>query len=238
MSIKERPILFSAPMVRALLEGRKSQTRRALKPQPTWHNTDHPTMIGGTAVFGVIADDYPKSDWKCPYGQPGDRLWVKETWQIFRPDSATPILGRMKEHPGGIVCMSYAASEGGRIAEYPHAKRFNGPWRPSIFMTRWASRILLEITEVRVERLQEISEVDAIDEGIISVRNPEWDLKHFKEWKLSFDAAVGQRKKPPLGPTPKQAYRALWKDINGAGSWDANPWVWVIEFKEIEKCRN
>ncbi|SOD42428.1 hypothetical protein [Nitrosovibrio sp. Nv4] len=204
--MKERPILFSAPMVRALLEGRKTQTRRIVKGAALeW-------LAPGMFTCECVAS--PENH-LCPHGRPGDRLWVKETWQVFRPGSETPILGRMKEQPGGIVCMSYAASEDERVAEYPHAKRFNGPWRPSIFMPRWASRILLEITDIRVERLQDISEEDAIAEGV----------QITDEWTGCAEDLNGSH---------VQAYRHLWESINGAGSWDANPWVWVVEFKRIE----
>lgn len=191
--MKERPILFSAPMVRAILEGRKTQTRRILKPQPTWHNTNLPTMIGNTAVFGVISDNYPQCDWKCPYGQPGDRLWVKETHLCTAADEV------------------HFRADG----NFPEgAAKMLGGWRPSIFMFRRFSRILLEITAVRVERLQDISDEDALAEGV-----------HRMDWEYENGECC---------ETARDAYAMLWDHINGAGSWDANPWVWCVSFKRIE----
>jgi hypothetical protein len=109
------------------------------------------------------------------------------------------------------------------------------PWKPSIHMPRWASRITLEIMEIRVERIQDISEVDAINEGILSVRCDAWDLKHFPDWKKKFDRAVALKMKPPIGPTPKQSFKPLWNSINAERgfAWDINPWVWVIVFRRV-----
>ena len=109
------------------------------------------------------------------------------------------------------------------------------PWRPAIHMPRAASRITLEITGVRVERLQDISEVDALTEGALSVRSPEWDMAHWPDWRREFDVAISAGKKPPVGPSPRETFRRLWESINGPGSWDANPWVWAIEFKRLEQ---
>jgi len=170
--MKERPILFSAPMVRAILEGRKTQTRR------------------------VVKNKY-SHDWrrKCPYGQRGDMLWVRETW------SETP--------EGDIV---YRATDPAWDNEGTGLK-----WKPSIHMPRWARRITLEITDVYVERLREISEADAFADGVDSMR-------------YAFT-----RKDLPTTLFPqssKAQFKVLWESINGAGSWDANPWVWVISFEK------
>lgn len=136
---------------------------------------------------------------KCPYGKAGDRLWVKETF-------------RENEPPSGFI---YRASE----VEISYT--YKTSWKPSIFMPRRASRITLEVAAVRVERLQEISDEDAIAEGI------EWGV-----WdeKLGVE---GWRMYLGVGTTnaPRLSYRTLWESINGAGSWDANPWVWVITFR-------
>jgi hypothetical protein len=111
-----------------------------------------------------------------------------------------------------------------------------GKYRPPMFMPRWASRITLDIVSVRVERLNDISEVDALAEGILSVRSQAWDLGHFQAWRHAFDEAVAAREKPPVGPLPSEVFRALWGSINGPESWALNPWVWVIEFKaEVRK---
>ncbi|MDX9893880.1 MAG: hypothetical protein RBS34_00440 [Desulfofustis sp.] len=104
----------------------------------------------------------------------------------------------------------------------------------SIHMPRWASRITLEIVGVRVERLQKISNQDVIAEGIFAVRNKEWDIANFPEWKRDFDDAVARGEKPPVGPSPRLAFSKLWESINGPGSWEVNPWVWVIEFVRLK----
>ena len=180
--MKERPILFSGQMVRAILDGRKKQTRRVVK-NPEYmgcltgdcpHDT-RSECIAEITVFGAT---------KCPYGIEMDRLWVRETFAA----------------PWGRSGVFYRADD---------KKEYDGNWRPSIFMPRWASRITLEITEVRVERLQDISEEDAESEGT---------------------------KYPAGGPTScyRMGYSWLWESINGKGSWDENPWVWCITFKRIK----
>lgn len=155
----------------------------------------------------------------CPYGYAGDRLWVREAWR------------RDIDKVNGARLVQYRADDA--IVEAPRTY-FDLPspgWVPSIHMHRWASRITLQITGVRVERLQEISEADALAEGITSVRCDTWDRKNFPEWKDLFDAACAAGEKPPLGPSPAAAFHALWAEINGPDSWAANPWVWVVEFK-------
>lgn len=168
--VKERPILFSGSMVRAILEGRKTQTRRIIKFNKQWHIDD------------------PNSILACPYGVKGDRLWVRESCWI---DGAT-------NH------VHYCATD------IPNAPKKT----PSIFMPRCASRITLEVVGVRVERLQDISAMDCISEGI--ERNYVED-PHANAYQ------------------DRQNYKKLWESINGPGSWDVNPWIWVIEFKKINK---
>ncbi|WP_422096847.1 hypothetical protein [Variovorax sp.] len=191
--MKERPILFSAPMVRALLDGTKTQTRRVVKPQPDSISPD-----GIPARFfhqRAIGSGYPVQI-RSPYGQLGDRLWVRETWQAVRGDDRA-------RH----ICTSPRPDVG--WIEYAATPREDEPaykWRPSIHMPRWASRIDLEVTGVRIERLQDISEADARAEG--------------------YD--IGP---PPCIDDPVRWYRYLWEQLNGAGSWDANPWVWVVMFR-------
>lgn len=200
--MKERPILFSGAMVRAILDGTKTQTRRVISNVAT---------IGRVTEFG--RSDTTGYDWtmrdsrlrwndlrhkqlidRCPYGQPGDRLWVRETFQRFTDDGE--IL--YKAGPAGFEAMNELKRD-----ECPEAR-----WRPAIHMPRWASRITLEVTGVRVERLQEISGADAVAEGVRS-RLPDNGI------------AVAE-------------YRDLWEGINGAESWSANPWVWVIEFEVVK----
>jgi len=219
--LKERPILFSAPMVRALLAGTKTQTRRVVK----WRNLTPGLNLG---FSGLRVEQYPKgfvlesatrdsTEWRCdptpcPFGAANDRLWVRETFYAWgrweKRFSATK--GRDEWH---FVDLSL---ECGKAYEYPASggqpqpmggRREGGvtpKWwkRPAIHMPRLASRLVLEITGVRVERLQGISEVDCLAEGLGN------NVDRLRRW-----------------------FRVLWEDINGAGSWDANPWVWVVEFK-------
>ena len=217
--MKERPILMSGPMVRAILDGRKTQTRRIVKPQPP-ANVTRVTMVPNTAsgkATMVWCQDGPidplngwnykerhPNGWQCPYGMLGDRLWVRESWHqrgkfVFAlPDSD-------KRSWLGTREIAYSAD----------AKRPGHDWRsrPSIHMPRWASRITLEITSVRVERLQDISEEDAKAEG------------------APFE--LGELERLILGAKAKyrSGFCRLWESINGPGSWASNPWVWVVEFK-------
>ena len=190
----ERPILFSAPMVRALLAGTKTQTRRVAK-HPLAQNLSYIVDIGK----GWFGDEEGEVQIRCPYGQPGDRLWVRETWAAPHSEDARP--------PRAIQCdqmrIHYAASEdrGGLL------------WRHRIHMPRWASRITLEVTGVRVERLQDISEADAMAEGV--------------HYSLLEKIQAGQDR------WARHAYKKLWESIHGPGSWDLNPWVWVVEFKGV-----
>lgn len=204
--MKERPILFSAPMVRAILEGRKTQTRRVVKLQPKWRQDILSRGLGDPCP-GVLAYQEGPGIWHCygsmnfceefcPYGKPGDRLWVRES---FCPYTTTVYSdqGKSVSEPKAI----YAADGGFLLNGYK--------WKPSIHMPRWASRITLEITEVRVQRLQEISEGDAVAEGV--------------DWSEN-----------PLGVTPVDYFRDLWESINGAGAWSQNPWVWAVSFRRID----
>jgi hypothetical protein len=197
--VKERPILFSAPMVRAILAGQETQTRRIVKTGPQfreWGKTVDQAYdvlvsdVDSSAAF-LVAGDHGYTDWvPCPYGTRGDRLWVKET-HVYR-DKHNQVYYR-------------ADSE---FDPYAH----NG-WRPSIFMPRKWSRINLDVTAVRVETLHSISSRDAVAEGVIDDAHS-WDGN----------------------PTyPLARYKSLWHEINGEESWDANPWVWVVEFKRAEQ---
>lgn len=190
--MKERPILFSSPMVRAILDGRKTETRRVYKPTES-----SPWEILGEDENGkpwpFVQDEYGDFTLRpCPYGEVGDRLWVRETWADLR--------GK-----GFDTEVAYKASTGSEGDEV--RKSYGIKWRPSIHMPRALSRISLEITGVRVERLQEITECDALAEGCS--RGGSWDT------------------------APSLQYRDLWEQINGPDSWDLNPWVWVIQFKRV-----
>lgn len=193
----ERPILFSGPMVRALLDGTKTQTRRVCKPANE-HALSYvvgPFEERGDLTAGRFGDEEGNLTFPCPYGRLGDSLWVRE--------SVADIGARL----------TYRAD----TDDGAHCKVKR--WTPSIHMPRWASRILLEITNVRVERLQDISEKDAVAEGIARTKAGFWSLYGQRDVDGTF--------------SPRASYRALWESINGAGSWDANPWVWVVEFKKV-----
>jgi hypothetical protein len=186
--MKERPILFSAPMVRAILEGRKTQTRRVVKKS---------AEMDTNGFMALVPDEK-----KCPYGQAGDRLWVRETFHVC-------------PHHDDVF---YKSDD----LLLPRKCMAHRRWRPSIHMPRWASRITLKITGVRVERLQDISEADAIAEGI----EPDGDFwKHYGPHPLK---DLGEN---VAHAYPVNSFRSLWHSINGPESWAANPWVWVVEFK-------
>lgn len=221
---KERPILFSGPMVRAILEGRKTQTRRIVKGKGTWAVVDNPdserTWPGAEDECG----DW--QDFECPYGEIGNRLWVRESFcQLRREhyhDGSKPREAFMDVYDRVNGCAYAADTQPGTDGD--DARREYGyKWTPSIHMPRWASRITLEITGVRVERLNDLSESDAIAEGIEPVR---------QIWKL-----YGKRQPGTAEATgqPRKSYVSLWEAINGPGSWVANPWVWVVEFKRKEQ---
>lgn len=201
---KSRGIPFSAPMVRALLAGNKTQTRRVIKPDGRYRLDLVCPSDGGPA--------------RCPQGAPGDRLWVREAW---RADVAHDALPPREIPPGSPVFMEASALnwQGGPHDGTP------GKLRPGMFMPRWASRISLQITEVRVERLQDISETDARAEGCEALR---WPHKADKDRDL-IDWPLGEVANPH-----RNGYALLWEQINGAGSWDANPWVWAVGFNRIE----
>ena len=192
--MKERPILFSAPMVRALLDGRKTQTRRIVKPQPTFAGfteSEAGHQVKVMLEIGAV---------RGTYGQPGDRLWVRETYSEFDTNH-------------GKVVWYRAESDD---PDYWHGMK----WTPSIFMPKRLSRITLEIVNVRVERLQDISEADAMAEGIMAAGDDN-GFQSDKDGRHYFG-------------DPVNSYAALWESINGPGSWDANPWVWVIEFSRVQ----
>ena len=192
--MKERPILFQSDMVNAILEGRKTQTRRIVKP------TKDRNGSGCQLAPCEIAGEVNSGDYSfCSYGKPGDRLWVREAFRNRRVDNSPGDVVYRADHPGeSTVPGSYGRS-----------------WKPSIHMPRWASRITLEIVSARVERLQDISEADAKAEGVIGE-------------KEAAEAGLEWHDKP------RRAFRFLWQSINGPDSWDANPWVLVVEFRRIE----
>lgn len=224
-TVKERPILFNGDMVRAILDGRKTQTRRGLSVQPP---SDEYRLLRvqesssgkdeGKNFWGklnsekTLITDSVRSYFTCPYGKPGERLWVRESIEL---------------HSHGSISTSTYCADGAftRADEWP--------WKrnklPSIHMPRGLCRITLEITNVRVERLQDISEEDAIAEGVDYYEGGD-------DWPNGASGGFMDYSKPDdcdycLAPT--DSFRTLWISINGPESWKANPWVWVIEFKRI-----
>jgi len=226
--MKERPILFSTPMVRAILEGRKGQTRRIVKhPIRQYQNSLQKCLSfhidGGGNWVGWSSNraSLPKETKviysngegiKCPYGQPGDILWVRETWAFL-------------EGP---------PSEQDNTTDWGFCYKADDPhiadkWKPSIFMPKEACRIRLEVTDVRVERLNDITDDDAKAEGVYfygwddyhqdDYKNYLYDDKNYDDWGVQ---------------TAKESYETLWESINSKGSWKKNPWVWVITFKRIQ----
>lgn len=202
----ERPVIFSGPMVRAVLDDLKTNTRRVMNPQP---------ILKGTAwewrgLKWTDADRCPAGTFEsvlahCPYGKPGDKLWVRECFDCFAAD--------FSDAQCGITYRADNHSEYVRCLEWPQKVSLTPKWRPAIHMPRWASRILLEIEQVRVERVQEIGEEDALAEGV-QVENPQ---------------ARGYY-------GPRNAFKHLWDSINGKRegcAWKDNPWVWAISFKRI-----
>ena len=218
-------------MVKAILEGRKTQTRRVVK-WPDWVTAqDQEKLIHQTPPTGLAfyEDGPPVKRFTCPYGQPGDRLWVRETFVIENDDGEYGIEAPTDGSPFNKTTVSDGEGGEQEAIEIPHFRATEPDaeiyswaciegdcdhdgdedecnktrWKPAIHMPRWASRIDLEVVKIRVERLQDISEEDAKAEGIM------------------------------MGETPKLEFENLWNAINGAGSWTINHWVWVVEFKRM-----
>lgn len=222
--MRERPIIFQGDMVRAILDDRKTQTRRIVKPQPftnAYHagdigfsgferaNASDPatarfsaSAVGGGASLFTYAD--------CPYGNVGQRLWVRETFRCngWATDVATIFYRANERNSYTEMCEQFPVDGNKPLP-------VDGKWRPSIHMPRWASRITLEITDVRVEQLNDISGADAKAEGVNSY--------------LAQSPGAG-----PKG-SYREGFKFLWESINGEGSWDANPWVWAITFKRVDQ---
>lgn len=218
--MKERPILFSALMVRAILEGRKTQTRRAVKPCKDKN-------VGCDLSPREIANEVNSGDFtNCPYGQPGNQLWVRENWAIndFRYMEKIPKSKPLDMEDDAVV---YAATEDDTEIQNEIS------WRPSIHMPRWASRIQLEITNMRVQRLQLISRGDAMAEGCPFPNMAKGD-NPCKWYAELWDSINGNRPILPKNKNSKRYTRIRkWLDTHPESSWNANPWVWVIEFKRV-----
>lgn len=223
--MKERGMIFNGEMVRAILDGRKTQTRRVMKVQPKpsksrpgdfWFSSKK--LESMVHVSDLAPGNSPIADYHlfiqehcCPFGAVGDRIWVREAWQAIYDSvdefghveerTYAPSIPKENDNYWHIVYAEYFGNESREDRGFP--------WRPAIHMPRWASRILLEITDVRVERLKSISDGDAIREGCSTA-----DMKS--------------------GDCVADVFARLWASIYGSDSWNANPWVWVIEFKRVE----
>ena len=244
--VAEKPILFSGEMVQAILDGRKTQTRRVMKPQL------HTGKLGDVYIY---PKDNAASEWSsnpqmfacdCPYGVPGDRLWVREAFQRVEAFYGLGILYRSDE---SILAIDFdAPNEWERTNERLHEPRLElhdiacegMPWCPSIHMPRWASRITLEITNVRVERLNEISAEDVVAEGIDL--SPIWENSTgvtyeevAKVWTQNVPRNDGESIDQSYSAHFIACFKRMWDKINGKKNpWASNPWVWVIEFKKLE----
>ncbi|HBQ4022200.1 hypothetical protein [Klebsiella pneumoniae] len=218
--MKERGMIFNGEMVRAILDGRKTQTRRIIKDCTVGRDQISKFIQIEKKFIGCYPEDVPELIRECcPYGVPGDRIWVREAFRVH--SRATD-----------VATLVYKASERNSWTEQTHRVPVavcNKPatpekWTPSLHMPRWASRILLEITDVRVERLNAISEEDAEAEGI--------DMEALYDSQDCYDCIADHNMTGR--PTVTGAFKCLWESIYGAENWLANPWVWVIEFKRVE----
>ena len=235
--MKDRPILFSGPMVRAILDGRKTQTRRVVKARRDGGVICGPAGDGRSAIESWGGGQWNSSSHiecsPCPHGQPGDRLWVRETFRFDGIDHSYGVRERILDH---LVYREDLC--GDRMQD-------DCPWKPSIHMPRWASRITLEITGVQVERLQEITEEDSKAEGIHKPAGSQFWYADPSEnvlpaitpvggfWNL-WNSINGRPKLPHNTSSRRYARIKRWLERHPDKSWDANPWVWVIEFRRVE----
>lgn len=233
--MRERPILFSGPMVRAILADRKTQTRR-LAQFPLRSRSDGAKRrifteqdVAEVNQLLLGPQRSPLRQVACPYGVPGDRLWAKETFalSLHDPETTDPDV-KNPAYWDPPVYRADGDNQGGgwtRRTESGSDERIDPPWRPSIFLPRWASRITLAVTKVRIQRLQDITQSDAAAEGLSGpLVDPE------------LDKLVNQ-----IGRTPRDAFAELWDAINGKRApWSSNPWVWAVEFCRVAaggKCQ-
>lgn len=250
IQVKEHPILFSTPMVEAILEGRKTLTRRVVSEEFTAKIQDY---LGGEQdtelAFAYLTpedfqeegmpeswyvycaeypDDYCRPLGNCRYGKPGDRFWVRETFckGFISEDGEEPAEGEP------VQCFYKA---GGNYPEwhYDFKDSTEPPWKPSIHMPRAASRILLEVVSIRIERLQDISEDDALAEGIDFLNVPTGG-DDYQDYYRDYSMPYVPEEWPWIAGKPIESFRTLWQSINGPDSWQQNPWVWVVEFKVLE----
>ena len=248
--MKERGILCSAREVLALLSG-TTQMRRVITPQPAFTPRQEDELV--SAFKGATLSECVYQAWldgwvdiPCPYGQPGDRLWVRETWRTAasRDDFSPARLPDTVIASKVPVPMEYMSD--GRRVHWDSSWGDPGKTRASIHMPRWASRLTLDVTEVRVERLQAISEADAVAEGVSATVFENWtaydpETEGYPSFTCEPSPDLIARRRlenvrhhgPKVLQTAVGTYRLLWDSINGAGSWASNPWVWAVAFKVL-----
>ena len=230
--MSERPILFNGEMVRAILDGRKTQTRRVIKPQPATNNVDFLDMVMGESSqlfwewdsrVNVVGRSF-----LCPYGKPGDRLWVREAHGLLCDLCLDSPCEYPEQNPCKNIYVQYRAeSDDPYPGQWPAEEARGNPgapkWRPSIHMPRWASRITLEVVAVRVERVQEISPLDATRESCFAF------MRYGPPIMGGIPTLLESR-------SPIEQFSRLWDSINAKRgfSWESNPWVWVVEFEVVE----
>lgn len=226
---KERQVLFTAPMVRAILGGQKTVTRRVIKPQPTLETEEWVLDAGGTEKWlgsgPSPATGGTRQTWgwaTCPHGKPGDQLWVREAWVADAQVNEVAPRDLSQGEP-----ILYPAD--GAMRQTGCSLIAPGKTRPSIHMPRWVCRLLLEITDVRVERLQDGDGETAFEsrylaEGINQI--------HHGDGAFAYHA-LNKEPLPGNWCHPEDAFKELWNSINGVGAWESNPWVWVVEFKRV-----
>lgn len=218
--MKERPIPFNAAMVRAVLAGDKTHTRRTTGLEYFSRPDNDPdgwwcARVADGQAYMVYKHAPHERAVRCPYGQPGDRLWVRESVRAEEQPSGLDGVRYLADDAFMPIGDNNASADAWLILHRYRGKR--GATVPPMHMPRWACRLVLEVTRVRVERLQAINHMDALAEGV----------------GLS-PSAVGLTMMTPAGDSlPRVMFRALWEQINGAGAWDANPWVWAVEFRPV-----
>lgn len=226
--MKEYPILFNTEMVKAILDGRKAQTRRPIKGQDiVRQGISHPEWANGEGHAGNCwychEAEYPEEgslDFKCPFGQIGDRLWVRETFRPFQPHQEEGVVrGYQYKADNSFNYIPPLAEDEGCLIN----KIDDGKWKPSIHMPRAACRIILEITDIKIERVQDITNEDAQAEGIRFLKKCKYSQQDW--WGIEPDNY------DIMMPNPKSSFVLLWNSIYK--NWGDNPWVWIVEFKRI-----
>jgi hypothetical protein len=239
--IRERPIIFNADMVRAILDGHKTQTRRLVKPQPNIFGPSDASWFDAKSEFWRNSSQYARDC--CPFGSVGDRLWVREAFDIvndpaaYAPGRKPPRLPEgcgeydagpyKKRGPNGERwVVDYAADKNTRVMDIAGQRK----WTPSIHMPRWASRITLEILSVRIERLQKITEADAKVEGVMGLST---ELMQDAARRVASEGSAGA---PSYQVGPIDYFRQLWDRLYGKKpgcAWADSPYVWVISFRRV-----